>query len=80
MVDSEFKMVGFGILDWFFLINRSILSALNLASATNRALRCLASSGEYFFKSLKRTFAELYREYPGSYQEFLKIGRLRGEL
>ena len=43
VVESELEMVGLGVLDLFFWIDILILSALNLASATNRALRCLAS-------------------------------------
>jgi hypothetical protein len=52
-------MIGFAFGDFFFWVKYNLLSALNLASATNRALRCLASSGEYFLSNLNKTFAEL---------------------
>ena len=58
VVESELKVIWLGILHLLFLIIIGVLSALNLASATNRALRCLASSGEYFLSSLNKTFAE----------------------
>jgi hypothetical protein len=58
MVKTELNVVRLGVFNLFLFIMQQVLSALNLASATNRALRCLASSGEYFFRSLKRTPAE----------------------
>jgi hypothetical protein len=58
MVEPELEVVGFALGDVLLCIRWELLSALNLASATNRALRCLASSGEYFFNSLNKTLAE----------------------
>lgn len=58
VVESELEVIGLGFVHFLLCIRTDILSALNLASSTNRALRCLASSGEYFFRSLKRTPAE----------------------
>lgn len=76
MIQAELDVVWLGVLDLFLLVKEYILSALNLASATNRALRCLASSGEYFFNNLNKTFAELYILYSDSYQELLRIEQL----
>ena len=80
MVQAELDVIRLGVLDLFLLVKEYILSALNLASATNRALRCLASSGEYFFNNLNKTFAELYILYSDSYQELLRTEQLLEEL
>jgi hypothetical protein len=69
VVESELEVVGLGLLDFLFCIKRGILSALNLASEVNRAWRCLASSGEYFFSSRNRTLAALIMAYSGSCRE-----------
>lgn len=58
VVESELKVIGLRFRNFLFWVKIIVLSALNLASATNRALRCLASYGEYFFKSLNNTLAE----------------------
>ena len=57
MVEAELEVVGLGVLDLLLWIKAWLLSALSLASATRRALRCLVSSGEYFLSNLKRTLA-----------------------
>jgi len=44
------------IFNIFFCFNYFLLYALFLASWVRRALLCLESSGEYFFKSLNKTF------------------------
>jgi hypothetical protein len=59
VVQTEFEMIRFAFGDVFLCIKYKLLSALNLASETNRALRCLASSGEYFLSNLNKTLARL---------------------
>ena len=59
MVQSEFEMIGFAFRDFFLWVRYKLLSALNLASETNLAFLCLASSGEYFLSNLNKTFAKL---------------------
>ena len=79
VIESEFQVVRLGVLHFLFCIKADVLSALNLASPTNRARRCLASSGEYFLRSLKRTLAEYDGNgYLGSYRGPWRTGQWQG--
>jgi hypothetical protein len=80
VIETKLEVIRLGFLNFLLCITGKVLSALNLASETNRALRCLASSGEYFLRSLNKTLAESDRYYSGSCRGCERIGQWRGEL